>query len=155
MPAQAPQRRYAPTLGLARAGTARLASDTSRYRHRARQSAIDRDVLAVYVGRLVARQEKRHVRDLLRHAIALEWIELADLVRCAALLGIVEDWLGHAGLDDARTNRVHPYPSAAQIVGRCRGQIDHASFARAVRSAAGTRADRKSTRLNSSHTVIS
>src|ERR1700730_17889843 len=82
--------------------------------HRCGQAAIDRDRLAVDVRRLVACQKQSHRRELVRLAGALQGVELADLAVGAARLGVVEDWFGHAGFDQARTHRVDAHASAGQ-----------------------------------------
>src|SRR5262249_43296474 len=70
-----------------------------RIRHRRGEAAVHRNRLAVDVTRLVACQKESHRRQLMRLARTFQRIELADLVLRAALLGAVEDRLGHAGLD--------------------------------------------------------
>src|SRR5882762_6626170 len=51
-----------------------------RIRHRRRQPAVDRDRLAVDIGRIVARQKQSHRREFVGLAGALQRIELPDLV---------------------------------------------------------------------------
>src|ERR1700712_1365216 len=84
----------------------------SRIRHRGGKAAVDRDRLAVDIGRVVARKKQSHRREFVRLAGALQRIELADLVLGAAFLGAVEHRLGHAGLDQARAHRVDTYAGA-------------------------------------------
>ena len=57
-----------------------------RIRHRRGEAAIDRDRLAVDIGRLVAGEKQSHRREFVRLAGALQRIELADLAVGAALL---------------------------------------------------------------------
>src|SRR5581483_1326181 len=84
---------------------------------RARKAPIDRDGLAVDVGRLVARQEERHGGDLLGLARALERVQLADLVGGAVLAGALENRSGHAGLDQAGADGVDADAGAGERVG--------------------------------------
>src|SRR6185312_1713459 len=104
----------------------------SRIRHRRGEAAIDGERLAVNVGRLVAREEQRHRRDLVRLAGALQGIELADLVGSTALLGAVEHRLGHAGLDQARAYRVDAHAGAGKRIGGGLHQADDAGLARGI-----------------------
>src|SRR6266403_897776 len=92
--------------------TAPNSNRLSRIRHRGGEAAVDRDRLSVDIGRIVAGEKKSHCRELMRLAGALERVELADLVVGAALLGIVEDRLGHAGFDQAGTHRVDAHAGA-------------------------------------------
>src|SRR5712691_8881491 len=105
--------------------------------HRRGEAAVDGECLAVDIGRLVARKEQAHRRDLVRLAGALQGIELADLVLRAALLGAVEHRLGHAGLDQARTYRVDADAGARERIGRGLHQGDDAGLARRIRMSAG------------------
>src|SRR5262249_50755530 len=84
----------------------------TRIRHRRSEAAVYRNRLAVDVTRLVARQEQSHRREFVRLSRTLERVELADLVLRAALLGAVEHWLGHAGLDQAGADRVDAHAGA-------------------------------------------
>src|SRR5712691_46837 len=110
-----------------------------RVRHRRGEAAVDGECLAVDIGRLVACEEQAHRRDLVRLAGALQGIELTDLVLRAALLGAVEHRLGHAGLDQARTDRVDADAGAGERIGRGLHQRDDAGLARRIRMAAGAR----------------
>src|ERR1700756_2358347 len=107
-------------------GNTSISNWLPRIRHRGREAAVDRKRLAVDVGRLVARQKQSHRRDLVRLAGALQRIELADLVLGAAILGAVEDRLGHAGLDQAGADGIDAYAGAGKRIGRDLHQADHA-----------------------------
>src|SRR5690606_40589752 len=74
--------------------SARRSAAPAREGHRGGEPAVDRQGLPVHVRGLVARQEERGVRDLLGQAVALQRIELAELVGRAAGTGVVEDRLG-------------------------------------------------------------
>src|SRR5436190_5373142 len=86
--------------------------------HRGGEAAVDRDRLSVDIGRIIAGEEQSHCRELMRLAGALERVELTDLLVGAALPGIVEDRLGHAGFDQAGTHRVDAHAGARQRIGR-------------------------------------
>src|SRR6516162_2882394 len=107
--------------------------------HRGRKAAVDGERLAVDIRRLVACEEQAHRGDLVRLAGALQGIELADLVRGAALGRTVEDRLGHAGLDQARTDRVDAHAGAGERIGRGLHQADDTRLARGVGVAARAR----------------
>src|SRR6267142_7179747 len=81
------------------AGSSDYLNRLARIRHRGGEAAIDRDRLAIDVGRIIAGEKQSHRRQFVRLAGALERVELADLAVGAALLGIVEDRFGHAGFD--------------------------------------------------------
>src|SRR2546425_1107433 len=100
-----------------------------RIRHRRGQAAIDRDRLAIDIGRFVARKKQSHRGEFMRLARALERIELSDLVLGAALLGIVEDRLGHAGFDQAGAHRIDAHAGARERIGRDLHEADDAGLA--------------------------
>src|SRR5712671_1555395 len=96
------------------AGSSNYLNRLARIRHRGGEATIDRDRLSVDIGRIVAGEKKSHRRQFMRLAGALQRIELADLVLGAALLGAIEHRLGHAGLDQAGTDRVDAHAGAGQ-----------------------------------------
>src|SRR6267154_4654356 len=99
------------------AGSSNCLNRLARIRHRGGEAAVDRDRLSVDIGRIVAGEKQSHRRQFMWLAGALQGIELADLAVGAALPGVVEYRLGHAGLDQAGTHRVDPHPGARQRIG--------------------------------------
>src|SRR5438445_2441151 len=71
-----------------------------------RKAAVDDERLTVDVAGIVGGEEQRRARDLDRLTAAPQRIELADTLLLALLAGDVVHRLGHAGLDQARTDGV-------------------------------------------------
>src|SRR3974390_266007 len=76
---------------------------------RRREPAVDHDRLAVDVGAVVRGEEQRRAGDLLRLAAPLQRVEVADPVLRAPLAGPHIEATGHAGLDQAWTDRIDPH----------------------------------------------
>src|SRR5690349_2484378 len=72
--------------------------------------------------------------------VAAERTQLSDTALGSARAREVEQWLGHASLDQPGTDGVDAHALAAQQVGGGLHQADHACLARAVWNAARARA---------------
>src|SRR5262249_55235128 len=90
---------------------ARIAGSSSTWPARegvgAAQSAVNGIGLTIDVGGIIAGD---HGRDLVWLTVATQRVELADLALAAAGARHIEDRLGHARLDEARTDSVDAHP---------------------------------------------
>src|SRR5581483_9209311 len=98
-------------------------------------------LLSVDVGAVVGGEEQRRAGDLLRLSTARQRVQLTDAVLGAALAGALIDHARHAGLDQARPDRVHPYAGAVELIGAGLHQVDDARLRGRVGDAAGPGAD--------------
>src|SRR4051794_16863399 len=70
------------------------------------EPAVDDEGVAVDVGAVVGGEEEGGAGDLVGLAAALQRVQMADLVLLAGRAGAFVERPGHAGLDQARADRV-------------------------------------------------
>src|SRR5210317_1249874 len=102
-----------------------------------RQTAIDGDRLAVYVGCAVTQQETGHLSNLLRLSGACGRIDLADAIAATALVRQIESGFSHAGFNQSRADGIHSDAGSIQLISAGLGNTDHTRFAGTVVNATG------------------
>src|SRR3954468_24682454 len=85
--------------------------------------------MAVHIGALVRGEEQSGLGDLGRLAAALQWVEVADQLFLPGRARHIVDRLRHAGLDQARADRIDADIGAGKLGRRHLDQADHPGLA--------------------------
>lgn len=72
--------------------------------------------LTIDIATLIATQEQRHPRNLIRNSTTLQRIQLTDLPLRPTLPGMVKHRLRHSCLDQTRADGVDPDARAGELV---------------------------------------